>query len=157
MFAVVQEHDLAPMVRDAIAKAIENNRTYARAHPSSLEDAKEAQQAVKKSLHGLLKNDVDVIVTPGAPGVAPTVAEAAEAHEDLLFGIDSLNVQATLAGVPAITVPVGLSEKEGLPLAVQLMARPFEEARLLAVAHLLELAAKANRDTADGMQPLVQE
>jgi aspartyl-tRNA(Asn)/glutamyl-tRNA(Gln) amidotransferase subunit A len=157
MKASGQGQDPAARVRDAIAKATANNRSYANAHPCSVQDAQRAQQSVKDTLSGLIKNNVDIIATPAAPSVAPTVGDAADASEEFLFGIDSLNVQATLAGLPAISVPVGLSAKEGLPLGVQLMGAPFGEARLLAVAHLLELAAKANREEDAEMMPLTQD
>jgi aspartyl-tRNA(Asn)/glutamyl-tRNA(Gln) amidotransferase subunit A len=42
-----------------------------------------------------------------------------------------------LSGFPAIALPAGLTA-EGLPTSVQLVAPPFAEARLLAVAHALE-------------------
>lgn len=46
---------------------------------------------------------------------------------------DIFTVQANLAGVPAISLPTG-NHSNGLPFGLQLMARPFDEARLLAAA-----------------------
>jgi len=48
-------------------------------------------------------------------------------------------VIANVLGLPAVTVPMGLSEA-GLPVGVQLMGRPFEDERLLDVAIRLEEA-----------------
>ena len=46
----------------------------------------------------------------------------------------------SLAGVPAISVPCGFSD-DGLPLALQLAGRPFDEAGVLAAAHAYETAS----------------
>ncbi|RMF88989.1 MAG: amidase, partial [Nitrospinota bacterium] len=43
----------------------------------------------------------------------------------------------TFCGIPAISIPSGLSE-EGLPFGIQLASPPFTEARLLAAAHWCE-------------------
>jgi Asp-tRNA(Asn)/Glu-tRNA(Gln) amidotransferase A subunit family amidase len=48
----------------------------------------------------------------------------------------------SLAGLPAVTLPIARTSN-GLPVGVQLVGRPFEEARMLAVARLLEQAAGA--------------
>jgi aspartyl-tRNA(Asn)/glutamyl-tRNA(Gln) amidotransferase subunit A len=49
-------------------------------------------------------------------------------------------VTGTLAGLPGISVPAGLSE-DGLPLGLQLIGRPFDEATVLRAAGVLERAA----------------
>jgi aspartyl-tRNA(Asn)/glutamyl-tRNA(Gln) amidotransferase subunit A len=46
---------------------------------------------------------------------------------------DVFTVTANLAGLPGISVPAGLSA-EGLPLGLQLIGRPFDEATVLRVA-----------------------
>jgi aspartyl-tRNA(Asn)/glutamyl-tRNA(Gln) amidotransferase subunit A len=45
-----------------------------------------------------------------------------------------------LAGLPGISVPAGL-DRQGLPLGLQLVGRPWEEGALLDVAEVLERAA----------------
>ena len=50
-------------------------------------------------------------------------------------------VPASMAGLPGISVPAGLSD-EGLPLGLQLLGQPFDEARMLNAAHFLESAAE---------------
>ena len=46
---------------------------------------------------------------------------------------------ATTTGLPAISVPIGLSD-EGMPIAIQLIGPPRGEAKLLQVARALEMA-----------------
>ena len=53
---------------------------------------------------------------------------------------DIFTVPASMAGLPAISVPAGLSS-EGLPLGLQLIAKPFDEELLFRGAGMLELAA----------------
>jgi aspartyl-tRNA(Asn)/glutamyl-tRNA(Gln) amidotransferase subunit A len=53
---------------------------------------------------------------------------------------DVFTVPANLAGLPGISVPAGLSA-DGLPLGLQLIARPFDEATVLRAAGVLEAAA----------------
>jgi aspartyl-tRNA(Asn)/glutamyl-tRNA(Gln) amidotransferase subunit A len=50
---------------------------------------------------------------------------------------DVFTVGGDLAGLPAISVRCGFSAS-GLPIGLQLMARPFDEARLLRAAHAYE-------------------
>jgi len=50
-------------------------------------------------------------------------------------------VTVNLAGLPGISVPAGL-DRAGLPLGLQLIGRPWEEAELLSIAHSLERAAQ---------------
>ena len=52
-----------------------------------------------------------------------------------------LTVPADLAGVPAISVPAGLSA-DGLPLGLQITGRAFDEETVLRVADVLESAAQ---------------
>ncbi len=79
--------------------------------------------------------DCDLILNPTTPttafllGAHMTPEERREA--------DLCAVYANLAGLPAISVPMGADE-QGLPLGVHLMARPFEEALLLRVSRMLE-------------------
>ena len=47
---------------------------------------------------------------------------------------------ASLAGLPAISIPVGL-DKSGLPIGMQLIAKPFDEAGLISTSQVLEKSA----------------
>jgi aspartyl-tRNA(Asn)/glutamyl-tRNA(Gln) amidotransferase subunit A len=80
-------------------------------------------------------NDVDVILTPTTPTTAFALGqESANPVERYLA--DVFTVPADLAGIPALSVPCGQSE--GLPVGVQFIGPPFEEARLLRLGHHFE-------------------
>lgn len=71
----------------------------------------------------------DFILTPTAP--TPAFALGEKTKDPLVMYLaDIFTVQASLAGVPAISVPVAQTEA-GLPIGVQLLANKFEEGRLL--------------------------
>ena len=53
---------------------------------------------------------------------------------------DVFTVPASLAGLPGLSVPTGLST-EGLPLGLQLIGKPFDEETVLRVGGVLEAAA----------------
>jgi aspartyl-tRNA(Asn)/glutamyl-tRNA(Gln) amidotransferase subunit A len=53
---------------------------------------------------------------------------------------DVFTVPANMAGIPGISVPAGL-DKAGLPLGLQVLTRPFDEATGFAVAAAIEAAA----------------
>jgi aspartyl-tRNA(Asn)/glutamyl-tRNA(Gln) amidotransferase subunit A len=50
---------------------------------------------------------------------------------------DIFTVQANLVGVPAISVPVGVNSAN-MPIGAQLMAKPFEEGKMLAISKVIE-------------------
>jgi aspartyl-tRNA(Asn)/glutamyl-tRNA(Gln) amidotransferase subunit A len=53
---------------------------------------------------------------------------------------DVFTVTVNMAGLPGISVPAGLS-REGLPLGLQLIGKPFDEPMLFQVAHAIERVA----------------
>jgi len=82
---------------------------------------------------------VDAILTPTTPG--PAFAQGDRMDDPIAMYLnDVFTVPASLAGLPAISVPAGLS-KEGLPLGLHLIGRPFDEETVLHVAQVLEDAA----------------
>jgi len=82
---------------------------------------------------------VDAILTP----TAPSDAFAVGANEDdpiKMYLNDVFTVPASLAGLPGISVPAGLSAR-GLPLGLQVLGRMFDEATVVRVGRALEQAA----------------
>jgi aspartyl-tRNA(Asn)/glutamyl-tRNA(Gln) amidotransferase subunit A len=83
--------------------------------------------------------EVDLVLTPTAPSAAFGVGEKMDDPVAMYLN-DVFTVPASLAGLPAISVPAGLSS-ESLPLGLQLIGRPFDEATMLRAADVLETAA----------------
>jgi aspartyl-tRNA(Asn)/glutamyl-tRNA(Gln) amidotransferase subunit A len=80
---------------------------------------------------------VDLIVTPTAPTVAFKLGEKTEDPLAMYLN-DYCTVPMSLAGIPAISIPCGLSN--GLPVGLQIAGPAFSENRLLEAAYALELA-----------------
>ena len=82
---------------------------------------------------------VDCILTPTAPSAAFAIGENS-GDPIAMYLNDVFTVPANLAGLPAISVPAGLSG-DGLPLGLQITGRAFDEETVLRVAGVLESAA----------------
>jgi len=80
---------------------------------------------------------VDLIVTPTSPTVAFKLGEKTEDPLAMYLN-DALTVSMPLAGIPAISIPGGLSD--GLPVGIQLAGPAFSENRILDSAYALEQA-----------------
>ena len=85
-------------------------------------------------------DDVDIIVTPTSPIPAFKLGERMDDPWQMYLA-DIYTVTASLAGIPGISVPCGRTKAElHLPVGMQLLARHFDEARLLRVADAFERA-----------------
>ena len=76
---------------------------------------------------------VDLILGPTTPTTAFKIGEHTQ-NALAMYLADIYTVSANLAGVPAISIPCGLSS-EGMPVGLQLQARSFDEASVLRAAH----------------------
>jgi aspartyl-tRNA(Asn)/glutamyl-tRNA(Gln) amidotransferase subunit A len=83
--------------------------------------------------------DVDLLLTPTCPTPAFGVGDKMD-DPIAMYLNDVFTVPASLAGLPGISVPAGLSA-DGLPLGLQLIGRAFDEATVLRAAGVLESAA----------------
>ena len=81
----------------------------------------------------------DVILTPTTPGPAFAMGEKSD-DPIAMYLNDVLTVPASLAGLPAISVPAGLSG-DGLPLGLHLIGRAFDEGTMFRAAQALESSA----------------
>lgn len=95
----------------------------------------------------LIKNDFDqvfkkfdVLITPTTPTTAFKLGENIN-NPLAMYMSDVLTVTANLAGIPAISIPVGF-DSNGLPIGLQIMSKHFNEATLFRVAYTLESKLK---------------
>jgi aspartyl-tRNA(Asn)/glutamyl-tRNA(Gln) amidotransferase subunit A len=78
----------------------------------------------------------DLVVTPTAPGGAFGIGEKMD-DPLAMYLSDVFTTPASLAGLPAVAVPTGMDDR-GLPLSMQIMGRPFDDATVLRAARALE-------------------
>jgi aspartyl-tRNA(Asn)/glutamyl-tRNA(Gln) amidotransferase subunit A len=88
--------------------------------------------------------DCQVILTPVAPTTAFRIGEKADPLQMYLSDIFTISVN--LAGLPAISLPCGF-DREGMPVGLQIIGRPFDEASILSVAHAYEQSTEWHRKT----------
>ncbi len=79
---------------------------------------------------------VDVIVTPTAPNPAFKFGEKTD-NPLTMYLEDIFTISINIAGVPALSLPCGLS-KTDLPIGLQIIGKPFDEATLLKAAYAYE-------------------
>jgi aspartyl-tRNA(Asn)/glutamyl-tRNA(Gln) amidotransferase subunit A len=82
--------------------------------------------------------EVDALLTPTSPTVAFKKGEKT-ANPLEMYLADIFTISVNLAGLPGVSVPCGFSTG-GLPIGLQLIGRPYQEADLLAVARTYEQA-----------------
>lgn len=80
--------------------------------------------------------ECDVLATPTVPSVAFRLQEMVD-DPVRMYAYEIFTAPASLAGVPAISLPCGVNG-EGLPIGIQLIAKPWDEALLLQAAYALE-------------------
>ncbi|MBT2556171.1 Asp-tRNA(Asn)/Glu-tRNA(Gln) amidotransferase subunit GatA [Hymenobacter sp. ISL-91] len=97
--------------------------------------AQRVRRLIKEKTDELLR-DYDFLVLPTTPTTAFKIGDV---NKDTLamYLADIFTVQASLAGVPAISVPNGL-DSQGLPIGLQVLAGAFRESQLLAFANSLK-------------------
>ncbi len=121
--------------------------------------ARKLQRLIKEGFASAL-SEVDAIVSPTSPAVAPLIdAESLtikgveydlKLTRDEVLGRDTY--LANITGIPAISLPCGFGEA-GMPVGLQLMGKPFEEDRLYKIAHACEQALGVK----DNLCPMASE
>jgi aspartyl-tRNA(Asn)/glutamyl-tRNA(Gln) amidotransferase subunit A len=103
----------------------------------------DAYYAKAQKVRSLIKRDfdqafqeVDAIVTPTAPTAAFKVGEKVEDPLQMYLS-DIFTISVNLAGIPGISLPCGFTSHQ-LPIGLQLLGKPFDEAGLLKTAFALE-------------------
>ncbi|MEM9438472.1 MAG: Asp-tRNA(Asn)/Glu-tRNA(Gln) amidotransferase subunit GatA [Pseudomonadota bacterium] len=101
--------------------------------------ARRVRALIKKDFDDVFAEGVDAILTPATPSAAFELGKEFDDPVQMYLN-DVFTVTVNLAGLPGISVPAGL-DKDGLPLGLQLIGRPWEEGDLLNTAYALEKAA----------------
>jgi Asp-tRNA(Asn)/Glu-tRNA(Gln) amidotransferase A subunit family amidase len=109
---------------EVLRNLIAEGRTYtAVQYQRALEDTRNFSRALAEYLE-----DCNAIITPAAPGVAPKGLNAT--------GSPIFSTLWTLSGLPTLSLPL-LEGEGGLPIGVQLVGAPRDDARLLRTANWL--------------------
>ena len=95
---------------------------------------------------------VDLILSPTTPFPAFPIGIMTDDPLDMYLS-DIYTISANLAGLCAISLPCGFSRDPKLPIGLQLMGKPFDEANLLRVAHAYERNTSWHNDKPDLPSP----
>ena len=100
--------------------------------------AQQVRTLIRREFDRAFEN-YDVLLTPTSPTVAFRIGE--RANDPLAMKLaDVCTVPVNLAGLPAISIPCGF--QDGLPVGLQMIARPFAEETLLRAAYTYEQATQ---------------
>ena len=102
--------------------------------------ARKVRALIKRDFELAFAEGIDAILAPTTPSSAFGLGEQGGSDPVEMYLNDVFTVTLNLAGLPGVAVPVGLDAK-GLPLGLQLIGRPWQEADLLNHAYVLERAA----------------
>jgi aspartyl-tRNA(Asn)/glutamyl-tRNA(Gln) amidotransferase subunit A len=102
--------------------------------------AQKVRTLIKRDFEEAFAFGIDAILTPATPTAAFGIDAMAVASPVEMYLNDVFTVTVNLAGLPGITVPAGLTA-DGLPLGLQLIGRPFDEATLFRAAEVMEQTA----------------
>ncbi|MDR1694481.1 MAG: Asp-tRNA(Asn)/Glu-tRNA(Gln) amidotransferase subunit GatA [Lactobacillaceae bacterium] len=106
--------------------------------------AQKVRRLIKEDFINAFKK-CDVILTPTAPTAAFKIGDKSMSEDPVnMYLNDIFTIPASLAGLPAMSLPIGLSSN-GLPLGLQLIGKPFDEGTVLKAAHALETDVKFAR------------
>lgn len=126
---------------DLKAKILAGAHVNIRQNGRPFVDAQSAREQLRTEFRAAL-SDVDVLLTPTMPDVAPRVEECPPQYD---YG---QNVRhANVVGIPAITLPNGTVD--GLPIGLQLMAGRFNDDTLLGVAERVHAHLNATREMSE--------
>ncbi len=98
--------------------------------------AQQVRSLIARDFSKVFASGVDVLLTPTTPSPAFGIGAISDPYE--MYLADIFTVTANLAGVPAMSQPIGTVD--GLPIGGQLIAAHFEEAKMFRAAFALERA-----------------
>ena len=98
------------------------------------EKAQKVRRLIQEEFQNIFK-EVDVLVSPVTETLPPRIGERAQGSAQY-YTSDSLTVAGNLAGLPSLSVPVGIFD--GFPLGAQIIGPAFEEQKILDTAYFLQ-------------------
>ena len=105
--------------------------------------ALKVRSLIQEDFNAVFSSGVDVILTPTTPTPAFPLNSKIKENPVEMYLNDIFTVPVNLAGLPAISIPTGLS-KNNLPLGLQLIGPKWNEQEILNVAFRLEKEANFN-------------
>ena len=102
--------------------------------------AQKVRTLIKQDFEKVFAEGIDQILTPATPSAAFGLGEMKDADPIKMYLNDVFTVTVNLAGLPGVSVPTGL-DASGLPLGLQLIGQPWNEADMLNTAYALEQAS----------------
>jgi aspartyl-tRNA(Asn)/glutamyl-tRNA(Gln) amidotransferase subunit A len=109
--------------------------------------AQQVRTLIRREFDAAFK-DHDVLVAPVSPTPAFKLGEKTDDPLQMYLN-DVCTIPVSIAGLPAISVPCGFAtapDGARLPIGLQIIARPFDEATLFRVAHAYEQATDWHRE-----------
>ena len=107
--------------------------------------AQRVKNLIKHELKKLFK-EYDLLISPTVPVLPFKIGEKID-DPLKMYLIDINTVLANLAGIPAISIPIGF--KNGLPIGLQIMADEFQEKKLLDISEVIEKSININTSYPD--------
>jgi aspartyl-tRNA(Asn)/glutamyl-tRNA(Gln) amidotransferase subunit A len=101
--------------------------------------AQKVRTLIKRDFEAVFAAGIDAILTPATPSAAFGIGEKGSDPVEMYLN-DIFTVTVNMAGLPATAVPAG-QDASGLPLGLQLIGRPFDEATLFRAGQVIEDAA----------------
>jgi aspartyl-tRNA(Asn)/glutamyl-tRNA(Gln) amidotransferase subunit A len=101
--------------------------------------AQKVRTLIRRDFETAFASGIDAILTPATPSAAFAVGAMADADPVQMYLNDVFTVTVNLAGLPGVAIPAGL-DADGLPLGLQVIGRPWDEAGMLDAAFALERA-----------------
>ncbi|HSO47385.1 MAG TPA: Asp-tRNA(Asn)/Glu-tRNA(Gln) amidotransferase subunit GatA [Rhizobiaceae bacterium] len=103
--------------------------------------AQKVRTLIKRDFEQAFAAGVDAILTPATPSAAFEIGDKEMSADPVkMYLNDVFTVTVNMARLPGIAVPAG-TDKDGLPLGLQLIGKPFAEEELFQAAHVIEQAA----------------
>jgi len=102
--------------------------------------AQKVRTLIKRDFETNFDAGIQAMLTPTTPSAAFGVGEKSSGDPIEMYLNDVFTVTVNMAGLPGISVPAGI-DRDGLPLGLQLIGRPFDEESLFALGHVIEQAA----------------